>query len=411
MRLTDAAVASLTLAADEIERIDWDDDLSGFGVRLRRGSAGAITKRWVVQYRPTPKRTRRMTLKGAPGVVRAAAARAWAREALAKVHLNDDPQAARIAARRAVTFLTRAEAYLDTLGPLRPATQTGYRRHLLNHAKPLHNRPVETITRSEIAGLISRIARENGAVQSNRVRATLSAFFAWCVMEHELPTNPVVGTRVQPETSRERVLSDQELAAIWQATEGMTTDHDRLVRLLMLTACRRNELGALRWSEIQGDVFVLPAARSKNHVAHSVPLHWLAIAQLPARVTGRDVVFGQGAHGFRGWAWSKRRLDKKLNFAASWTLHDLRRSCATWLASNDVEAAHIDAVLNHVDNVAKTGVRKIYNRADYAKPKRAALMLWGDHIAEITGQHAENIATLGRTGGALAWDPARQDVG
>jgi integrase len=390
MKLTDAAVARLMLAPEEAERIWWDDELPGFGIRLRRSSAAgtsAVTKRWVVQYRPAPRRTRRMTLNGAPGVVRCAQARAWARNILARVHLDDDPQAARIAARRAVTFLVRAEAFLAEVVTLRrAATQDAYSRHLRTHARPLHGRPVEDITRSEIAALLSRIARENGVVQANRVRATLSAFFAWCVREHELAGNPIAGTRVLPEQSRERVLSDVELAAIWDATSALSTDHDRIVRLLMLTACRRNEVGAMRWSELRDDVFTLPAARSKNRVAHSMPLHPLALAQLPERIVGRDVIFGRGEQGFRGWARCKARLDAKLGLDQAWTLHDLRRTCATWLAEHGTDPAHIDAVLNHVDNVAKAGIRRVYNRASYDEPKRLALMRWAEHLAAITGE-------------------------
>jgi integrase len=397
MRLTDAAVAQLTLAGDEGERIWWDDELAGFGIRLRRNAAagpnGRVTRRWVVQYRPSPRRTRRMTLKGAPGVVRAARARGWAKDVLAKVHLNDDPQAARIAARRAVTFIERAKEYLDAaVATRRPATQDAYTRHLLKHAKALHTRSLEAITRSEIAALLSRIARENGMVQSNRMRRTLSAFFAWCMREHELGANPVIGTRVLPEASRERVLSDQELAAIWAATGALSGDHDRIVRLLMLTGCRRTEIGGMRWSEIAGSTFTLPGERSKNHVAHTVPLHWLAVAQLPPRKPGRTVVFGMGDHGFRGWANCKTRLDAKLAFDQPWRLHDLRRSCATWLAENGTEPAHIDAALNHRDNVAKAGIRRVYNRASYEAPKQAALMKWAGHIARLAGQGTDNIA-------------------
>jgi integrase len=416
MKLTDGAIARLMLANGEDEHIWWDDDLPGFGFRLRRSvkgvakqatAKGTITRRWICQYRPAPRRTRRMTLKGAPGIVRAAQARAWAKDVLAKAHLHEDPQAARIAARRAVTFIKRAEAYLnEVVATRRMTTQDAYTRHLLKHAKGLHTRALETITRSEIAALLSRVARENGLVQSNRVRRTLSAFFAWCMREHELGANPVIGTRVAPEVSRERVLSDQELAAIWAATEGMATDHDRIVRLLMLTGCRRTEIGAMRWSEIVNGVFVLPAERSKNHAAHSVPLHWLALAQLPARPTqmppgrtsGRELVFGMGALGFRGWANCKTRLDAKLGFDKPWRLHDLRRSCATWMAENNFEPAHIDAVLNHRDNVAKLGIRRVYNRASYEGPKKAALMKWGDHIASLTGQNADNVTALSRSG-------------
>jgi integrase len=396
MKLTDATVARLTLADDENEHIEWDDDLKGFGVRLRRSKA-RITRRWVCQYRPTPRRTRRMTLKGPPAVVRCAAARDWAKKQLAKVHLDDDPQAARIAARRAVTFGERADQFLDQIvATLRPATRDAYRRHLLVHAHPLRPRATEAITRSEISALLSSIARDRGLVAANRTRATLSALFAWCVTDHELAANPVIGTRVHNETSRDRVLRDAELKTIWDAT-GAGHDYHRIIRLLMLTACRRDEIGGMHWSEITGAVFTLPANRSKNKHAHEVPLDPLAVAQLPQRQGKRDVVFGRGDHGFSGWSRCKARLDTEVGLA-SWTLHDLRRSCATWMAENGIEPSHIDAVLNHVDNVATKGIRRVYNRANYTTPKKLALTKWAAHIAAITGQDMANLATLERSG-------------
>src|SRR5262249_30851927 len=135
----------------------------------------------------------------------------------------------------------------------------------------------------------------------------------------------------------------------------------------------------------------------KNHVMHDLPLHPLAMAQLPPRPGERDTVFGRGDAGFSGWSRCKARLDAQIALMP-WGLHDLRRSCATWLAENGVEPAHIDALLNHVAGVAKSGVSGIYNRATYSVPKRRALMKWGDHIASITGQEVASLTSLARMG-------------
>lgn len=397
MKLTDDLTARLALAEEEAERIDWDDALPGFGHRLRRIAPGRVARRWICQFK-VGGRTRRMTLgnpatvKNEP-VVRCAEARRKARELLAKVRLGDDPQAARIAERRAVTFQTLATQYItDVAVSLRAGTQDAIKRHLQTHARELHRQPVGAITRADVASLLNAIARDRGPVAANRARATLSAFFAWCVIEHELPGNPVANTRKRPEVSRDRVLNDAELAAIWQATHS-GSDFDRIIRLLMLTACRRDEVGRMRWSEISGDVFVLPASRTKNHLKHEVPLHPLAIAQLPPRMPERDAVFGRGDTGFSGWSRCKARLDAQLSLPV-WTPHDLRRSCATWLSENGTEPQHVDALLNHVTGVAKAGVSGIYNRSTYSVPKRQALTKWGDHIARITGQDLAKVAVL-----------------
>jgi integrase len=161
----------------------------------------------------------------------------------------------------------------------------------------------------------------------------------------------------------------------------------------MLTACRRDEVGRMHWSEIDGDRFTLPASRSKNHVLHEVPLHPLAVAQLPPRSGERDAVFGRGEAGYSGWSRSKARLDARLGLP-QWGLHDLRRTCATWLSENGTEPQHVDAVLNHIGGVAKSGISGIYNRATYSLPKRQALAKWANHIAGITRQTTTNIAAL-----------------
>jgi integrase len=398
MKLTQTVIDRLTLGPDERERIVWDDEVRGYGVRMRRGVRERVLKRHIVQYRSAGGSQRRQTL-GDANVVRCVAAKAKAREILARVKLGEDPQAAKAAARRVVTFLTRAKEYLhECAHKWRPSTGSAVRRQLLSHASPLHPRPVEQVTRAEIAGLVARIAREKGRIIANRTRTALSGMFAWCVVHHELSSNPTVGIPHNGEASRDRVLTDDELAAIWNATDD-NSDFSRIVRLLILTACRRNEIGQMRWSEVAGGVFTLPASRSKNKRSHEVWLHPLAVSRLPPRDSARDALFGQSERGFSGWGFAKTALDKRLGQQIqSWRLHDLRRSAATWMAENGVEPAHVDAVLNHASGIAKRGIRATYNRAEYREPKRRALAKWAEHIAEITGQDVANVAALGQPG-------------
>jgi integrase len=341
-----------------------------------------------------------MTL-GDPSVVACAAARQKARELRARASLGEDPQGDRIAARRAITFGNQVENYLTSIGSrVRPATLALRRRHLTLHTKPLHRLAVGSITRGELIRLLETIARERGEVAANRCGSTLTGFFGWLMLSGVIEINPMVGIKAYPETSRDRVLTDRELAAIWHATDR-GTDFHRVVRLLLLTGCRRSEVGGMRWSEIQGDAFVLPAARSKNKQAHEVPLHALAVSQLPARISGRDTVFGRGDSTLASYfssGRSKQRLDRRIGgaIAARWSLHDLRRSCATWLSEHNIEPHIVEAVLGHVGGTAKRGISGIYNRASYRMQKRAALTLWAEHIAEITGQSTSNVTALAK---------------
>ena len=176
-------------------------------------------------------------------------------------------------------------------------------------------------------------------------------------------------------------MSDAELAAVWNATGD--NDYGNIVKLLMLTAQRRDEIGGLEWSEIdqQAKVISLPASRTKNSRPHDIPLASAALALVVAlpRRTGRALVFGSGEGGYSGWSRSKEALDESAKLSEAWTLHDLRRTAATRMADLGVQPHVIEAILNHVSG-HKSGVAGIYNRSTYAVEKRAALELWATHL-------------------------------
>ena len=297
------------------------------------------------------------------------------------MRLGGDPQARKKAARRALTFSRLAEAYLTAAEKqLRARSFDAVKRHLFDHAKPIHHRPAHAIERSDIAELLGEIARARGPIAANRVRASLSAAWTWAIMEGLQQKNPIQGTVVRPETSRERTLNDAELAAIWRGT-ATGSDHDRITRLLMLTGCRRDEIGRMNWNEMSGDLLVVPGA-PKNRLPLEVPLVSLALAQLPQRRPGNDAVFGKGHSGYSGWSRSKARLDGRIKIA-DWTLHDLRRTLSTGLSEMGVEPHYVEALLNHVSGAAKRGVAGTYNRALCREQKRSALARWANHIATI----------------------------
>lgn len=202
-------------------------------------------------------------------------------------------------------------------------------------------------------------------------------------MGYAVAINPVVGTVQPKELARDRVLSNIELAAVWNACGG-NSDHDRIVRLLILTGCRRKEIGGMRWSELDDDgKWTLPSERTKNGYAHTLSLPvsaWSIINSVP-RVAGRDHLFGGRADGFTDWG-RKRFLDARIGDIKAWTLHDLRRTVATRMADIGVQPHIIEAVLNHVSG-HKHGVAGIYNRATYEPEKRQALALWADHLLAI----------------------------
>jgi integrase len=220
-----------------------------------------------------------------------------------------------------------------------------------------------------------------------------------------VPANPVIATNRPAElVTRDRVLTDAELAEIWHACGD--NDYGRIIRLLILTGQRREEIAALGWPEVDlGRAMIsLPGDRTKNHRPHEVPLsdQGLAILGATPHRDGRDFLFGAGAGAFSGYSKSKAALDKRIQAArvkaagsadearpmSEWRLHDIRRTVATRMADIGIQPHVIEAVLNHVSG-HRAGVAGIYNRSLYAAEKRDSLVRWGNHVeALVSGQPA-----------------------
>jgi integrase len=256
--------------------------------------------------------------------------------------------------------------------------------YLRNHSAPLHRLRLDQIDRRKIAALLGDIETTRGPVSRNRLRSVLSSLFSWCVQEGLLETNPVVGTgKANEGGSRERVLSQDELKALWRA---LTDDpFSNVVRLLLLTGQRRNEIGKLTWGEVDlaRKQIVLPAERCKNGREHCVPLsaQALAIIERQPRRNSSDFVFGK-RNGFTNWDGAKQELDQRLGIAP-WRIHDLRRTCATHLGELGVLPHVVEQALNHVSG-AKAGVAGIYNRSKMIDAVREGLQKWADHLDHIT---------------------------
>jgi integrase len=267
---------------------------------------------------------------------------------------------------------------------MKPLSWDQCQRHLRLYWKAFHKLPFTKIERATVAAELRTIIKERGAVAADRGRSTLSALYAWAIGEGYCDNNPVIGTnKASKDKGRERVLTDAELVKVWNAAPD--SDYGKIVRLLMLTGQRREEISALRWSEVdlEAGMISLPSERTKNGRPHDVPLSASAAAILsttPQR-DDREYVFGEGEGGFSGYSRAKDALDKKAGFE-DWTLHDLRRTMATRMADLGIQPHVIEAVLNHVSG-HKSGVAGIYNRSTYAAEKKAALDLWGQHITVL----------------------------
>jgi integrase len=403
MKITLMATKRLALPRGKREAIHFDDDIPGFGLRLREGGSSS----WVFQYKIGSKH-RRVTFGKYPAVD-ATKARELAADLHAKVRLGQDPAGAKANARARAneTFKTCARQYLVWQQKrVRSSTYKENERHLLKNLAPLHGLRVDTTDKRSIAAQLTRLSTEAGPVQANRTRASLSKFFNWCLREGLVDANPAALTNVTAEKKRDRVLANDELAEIWEALPA--NDFGTILKLLILTGQRKREIADLRWPEVNLDrgVIALPARRAKNRREHAIPLSVAAavILDKQMRREGRDLVFGVGHGGFGGWSKAKSRLDqaifearKKANKKAKpmepWIVHDLRRAVATGMAEIGVQPHVIEAVLNHVSG-HKAGVAGIYNKATYQREKAAALALWADHIQSIAQETERKIVPL-----------------
>ena len=156
---------------------------------------------------------------------------------------------------------------------------------------------------------------QSGKVAADRARMALSGLFGWAIDRGYLDANPTLNVRARAQSgARERVLSEAELAAVWNACDG-DDDFSRIVRLLILTGQRRAEIGDLAWSEVnlEKQQIELPEARTKNGRSHVVPLsnEALEILQPIPRRPDRDLIFGAGVGGFSGWCKVQGRAQRQ----------------------------------------------------------------------------------------------------
>jgi integrase len=377
MRLTDSTVAALKVPRGKSEIIAFDDSFPGFGVRIRNGGS----RRFIYQYK-LHGTNRRITFKEA-NVKRA---RAAAQILAAKVTLGADPALEKEAAHDAAadTFAKCLGGYLSRpQGRRRERTLQEMRRHLDRNLQPLHRLHIKAIDRRRVADELARLTVENGAVQSNRTRASLSAFLNWCIGEGYLDVNVATQTNKHEEIARNRVLSDAELRTIWRALPEQG-DYRDLIRLLILLGQRLREIANLSWQEADLDkaIITLPPERTKNHRPHVIPLSAPALEILKGRARNeRELVFGTGVLGFSNFSKSKRLLDEKAKLKAPWVIHDIRRSVATGLAKL-VQPHIVECVLGHVGGF-RAGIASTYNLHAYEDERRQALDLWGKHISKL----------------------------
>jgi integrase len=398
--LTPDFVESAVVEPGKRRTIYWDKNFRTFGLFV----SDTGHKSYVLQYRDRNTRQQsRVTFKcevGEKAKIGLKEAKHLAKEALLRIQVGGKPLVEIGAkARQGQTFKAVADEYLKVLrtrvtnGELRQSSLDAIERQLIGkertkkvHWKPLHSLNIASIDRATVAARLRKIADQHGPGAADQSRANLSTLFAWTIGEGICDANPVEGTNRQSEgKERERSLiqtgekpSYDDLIAVWKGTPD---DEDgKIIRLLILTMCRRDEIGSLKWSEIDREARLIrfPGTRTKNGQEHVVPLSApaMAIIDTVERRKDRDLLFGSGKGGYSGWSKAKERLDNLVPIKTPWVLHDLRRSGRKGLGILGIAPHIAEAVLNHLP----PKLMRTYDRNRYEKEKREALNLWAAHL-------------------------------
>ncbi|OBV11560.1 tyrosine-type recombinase/integrase [Erythrobacter dokdonensis] len=385
-RLTDEAVASAKPPKSGFAYL-WDDTkegLGGFGARINAKGG----RSWVARYRVGGKQ-RIQTFAPVAGLsVTKARKKAGELIAAAMVGVDGVAEVRRLKAQAgALTIADLVAQWLDhqqgrlARSAIRSATYAAMQCSTSTLDAKVARLPAGELTRSAAADWKDKVAGKRGPRVADVAAAHLASAFDHALLRGKVDgANPFRGLPKAGETRpRERVLDDDELRAIWGAAKP-ETDYGSIIRLLILTGARRNEIAQMRSGEVAGRWFTLPAARSKNRRPHAIYLAPPALARVRQRL-GRAVLFGEADNGFSGWSRSKQRLDDA-SATSDWTIHDLRRTVATRMHGIGIAPHIVEACLNHVSG-ARAGVAGIYNRHRYEAETREAWIKWAWHLRQI----------------------------
>lgn len=415
-KFTQDNVHSIKPPAGKADHWVADGGLPGFFIRFQRGGEGCYFIRYSIHGRE-----RKMQL-GKVSQIKLADAQKLARRHFGMVADDADPmvERAKVTVESGITIPSllpgfrshlenkrRSQAYIDrTMDYLEGSTNKAG-EIVSEYLRPLHKIPLGQLNRATVASELNKLEKNHGPIAMTRARAALSKFISYCFTQGHEIANPVKGTTKYESEERNRVLMPDELVAIWQ-TAG-DDDYGRLVRLMMLTAARRTQMGDLKKIEVkaasseiptQDRLIELPGQRRKNSrkggSKHAdtflIPLSTQALTILAEKEKApRDgeYVFGDGGKGgFSGWSKCKERHCQRIGkrITEPWGFHDFRRSFET-LGHDVVKIPEVDLdhCINHKPQ-SKKGVRSRYNYAKHLDEKRAAMQKWGDYIEGLLRQ-------------------------
>ena len=385
VRLTDAIVKSLPEPKSRHEKITYDADVKGFGLRVT--AAGA--RSFILNYRTRLGRERRFTIGSFPEW-KTTAARAEAAALKNEIDRGGDPLGEIQTGRAAPTVADLCARFLEDYVPRkRPSTQRVYRQQIAADILLAFGRSkVAAVTHADVDAWHHKLGRR-APTQANRTIAVLSRMFSLAIRWGWRPDNPCRGTERNEERKRRRYLTGAELERLSVALDKLDDKGAaNAVRLLLLSGARRGELLAARWDDIdfKNGVWHKPASTTKQKQVHSVPLSEAAcqlLAEMREHAGDAEWVFPARGGGHRGHinaAWISLRKAADLRDVR---LHDLRHTYASVLASAGQSLPVIGALLGHSTPVTTHRYAHLFADPLRAATERASAIITGKSGAEI----------------------------
>lgn len=364
MPLTELAIRS----ASTIGTL-WDRP--NFGLRI-----GKQTKTWIVLLG----NGRRHRIGHYPTIsladARKEARRILAEKELGRIHPTRTP------------FAEAVDAFLTDCGTrIRPRTLKDYTR-LLKHLA-FGRTAIADITARDILNQLKPLT----PYEKHHAFCTAATFFRWCVRQHLIERSPT-DTMAIPykRLPHDRVLSSNELVCLWKATEAPWCAYNAIVRLLLLTGQRRGEIAHLEWSWINNEerTILFPSAVTKNKRTHRFPYGDMTAAVLASipRIEGCAYLFPASRKSststtvFNGWSKPKVTLDKA-SHVIGWTIHDLRRTFSSSMASLGVPQIVVEKLLNHVSQGTQSPISQVYNKYNYLPEMRDAILRYDAYLTTL----------------------------
>lgn len=383
--LTDAMIETLRSSVGDGPRVEISDKMQK-GLRLRLGPRSAT---WSMVLEVDGKRTRH-AVGDWPEV--------GAEEARRIARMVGQPQRGRAAPSTVDALLTDyAAVKAPTLRRERSTMNS-----LKDAISSIRNRHPATLSRRDIADIVARKAKFAPS-HANRQLAYLKALFSWGVSQGLIDNNPAQGVgKPAREAARERTPTVDEIAAIWNASISRPHPYGPIVQMLILTACRRQEVAEMRWNEVRlppdsatGE-WTIPAARTKTGRSILIPLSAPAreILDEAKKYKSGELVFATYAGvSFQSWSKAKIALDRVINFnngnVRDWTHHDFRRSFATYACDElNTPPEIVDRCLNHIGAGTSSTVARVYARGQLLQQRRLALEAWADAIMNAVEQQS-----------------------